>query len=391
MISRFLTTVLLSASTLAAVQQPTPPQARTPSWAMRYGNPARTGQSPAPGATLGSVDWQFPIAGEPHSFAVDSAGRIQVGVVFLDAFWSNESYAYALDAGGGIAWRAKVTPYSWGASQGVSSSSAIDARGRTVTPSSNGDLIQFTATGQVAWTLPGTASASNDSSPLVRPDGSIVHYQIGQGLRSIASDGRVLWVNTAISTSRSCPALAPNGDLAIGGVKSNEPHNFPALHYVNADGSTRWVYSTLYGSSSNPIFGPDGIVYCSTDGLRAFRPDGSIQWSKAFGGLTPALSSGGVLYVPNGSQIIGLDPATGTQLSTITAPGPVLDGLAIGRDGTIYATTSNGFACAYDPAGPPLFEQQVCDSFVTGPVIGGDRNVVAGGLVGFDHVVFSIE
>jgi hypothetical protein len=312
-------------------------------------------------------------------------------VVFLDAFWSNESYAYALGPAGGLTWRAKVTPYDWGASQGVSSSPALDVHGRIITPSSNGDLIQFTPVGQVAWTLAGSTGATNDSSPLVRSDGSIVHYQLLQGLRSIAPDGRVLWATAGISTSRSSPALAPNGDLAIGGVKSNEPHGFPALHYVNADGSIRWVHSTTYGSSNNPIFGPDGTVYCCVDGLKAFRPDGSIAWSKGFGSQTPALSAGGILYVTSGSQIIAVNPATGSELFTIAAPGGVLDGVALGGDGTIYVATSNGYLCAYDPGGPPIFELKVCDSFSSGPVIGGERNVIAGGFLGFDHFIFGIE
>ena len=57
----------------------------------------------------------------------------------------------------------------------------------------------------------------------------------------------------------------------------------------------------------------------------------------------------------------------------------------------MYATTSNGYACAYTAAGAPIFETKVCDTFTTGPVIATASRIVAAGKEGFTRFVYSIR
>lgn len=376
---------------LSHAQLPIDPEVRPQAWPMRYANAARTGQSGLPGASAGVVDWEFPIAGRAYSFAVDRRGNIHAGVVFHDRFWSSKTYAYVLTDAGDVAWRAEVTPYVWGFGQNVFSSPALDPFGQVVVPSSSSELIKFRADGTVDWTVAGNTNAGNDSSPVVRPDGSIVHYQ-STVLTSLSPSGQTQWTRAGLSGSFSSPALAPSGDLAIGGVHSNEPHGFPALYYINANGTIRWQRTTLFGSANVPIFGPDGTLYHCTEGLTAYEPDGTIRWSMTFGDQTPALSAQGLLVVADGAVLRGVDPATGSQTFSLTAPGTIQDGIAIGRDGTLYVTTSSGHLCAYTQQGATLFETKVCDAFTSGPVVGGTRNCIAAARFGnFDYRIVSVR
>jgi hypothetical protein len=400
-------TLLLLASSAAAQGVPfqatqtgpraTPPSglalrspANTHPWAMRHGDPARTGRSSFPGATQGELDWKFRVAGTVPNFAVARDGTVHCGTVFHEEWWSNESFVYALTGAGELEWRAKVEPWEWGFSQGVGGSPALDMQERVFVPSAHGRLYQFAPSGEILWSYEGYVGASHESSPAVLADGSARHYMLVRGLLGFANGGSQLFQNPSPQTIRTAVAVAANGEMALSGVRTNEPHGAPALYYFNADGTLRWSRSTTFGEESTPAIGDDGTVYAQYLGTTAFRPDNTILWT--IGGATSrSLGRNGVLYLGSGSQIRLHSAASGAPISTIALPGAVNEGLAIDVAGNVYATTANGWACAYAANGAPIFERKLADAFTTGPAIATAARVVAAGKEGFTKFVYSIR
>ena len=360
-------------------------------WAMRHANPRRTGQSSFPGATLAQVEWSFRIAGQVPEIAIGLDGSVHLGSVWHSEFWSQEQYVYVLDSTGKLRWRLKVRPYDWGMGQGVPSSPALTRSGDAIVPSTFGQLLRLGSQGDAKWTYQANGNASNLSSPAVLPDGSTRGYLTNWGLVSLSPTGTQNWLSAGASTRSSSVAVAANGEMALSGVRSTQPHGFPALHYFNADGTLRGLRSTTLGEDSTPLIGPDGTVYAQYLGTAAFRPDNTIVWQTSISGHTRALSTGNKLYVAESSRIHSFDAATGVPGATLALPGPVNPGLAIDLNGKLYATTSNGWLCAFLATGATLFQAQICTEFTTGPAIGNHGNVVAAGLQSFTPHVFSVR
>ena len=381
--------LLVLAGSAAAQNLPIHPTLAVHPWAMRYGDPARTGRSSYPGAKLGEAVWKFQIAGTVPSLAVARDGTIHCGTVFHEEWWSNESFVYALTPQGKLEWRAKVLPWEWGFSQGVGGGPALDVQERVFVPSAHDRLYQFTPGGEIAWFFEATIGATHESSPAVLGDGTVRHHMLLEGIVALESGGGVLFQANG-STITSSVAVAANGEMALSGVKSNEPHGSIAIQYFNADGSLRWSHETLYGEESTPVIGDDGTIYAQYIGTTAMLPDDTILWTTD-GASSRALGRNGVLYLGGGSSIRRVDAASGATLSTINLPGGVNEGLAIDVAGNVFATTSNGFVCAYTADGAPIFEQKVCDSFTTGPAIATGSRIVAAGKEGFTKFVYSIR
>lgn len=360
-------------------------------WPMRYGDPARTGRSSFPGASTGVAVWKFRIAGTVPQFAVARDGTVYCGTVFHEEWWSNESFVYALTDTGTLEWRAKVEPYDWGFSQSVDGGPALDPEERVFMPSARGRLYQFSSAGQILWTYQGNAGATHRSSPAILADGSARHYMLGHGLVGVSSTGAEIFRNNGVFTVASSVAVAESGEMALSAVTSNEPHTFPAIHYLNADGTLRWVRTTLTGEDSTPVIGDDGTVFARYNGTTAFRPDNTTLWFNATPAASRALGRNGVLYLGSGTTVRLVDAATGVEFSSIVLPGSANEGIAIDSTDRIYLTTSNGYACAYTAGGVPVFEKKICDSFTTGPVIATSSRIVAAGKEGFTKFVYSIR
>lgn len=382
--------VSAGAQAVAPLARSAPAPALHP-WPMRYGDPARTGRSSAMGAQLGELDWKFRIAGSVAQFAVAADGTAHCGSIFHEEWWSNELFAYALSPTGRLEFRPEVEPYAWGASQDVGGSPALDRFENVILPGGAGKLHQLAPDGTVNWTYSGNAGATQNSSPAVLADGTVRDFLLGHGLVALTSAGQLLWRTTGVSTLRSSVAVAANGEMAMSAVRSNEPHTFPAIHYLNADGTLRWSRTTLRGEDSTPAIGDDGTVYAQYNGTTAFRPDNTVRWAIATGATTRALGRDGVLYLNVGTSIRRVDAATGVELGAIALPGSANDGIAIDATGDLYVTTSNGWVCRFTAAGAPVFQTKLADAFTTGPAIGAGATLVAAGREGFVKYVYSIR
>ena len=356
-------------------------------WGMRNADPARTGQSPALGATVGQLEWKTSVAGTVPQMAVAGDGTIFLGTVFNENAWNNESYAYALTPSGALKWREKVTPYDWGASQATSGGPAVDGAGGVLVPSTFTQLLMLSADGDPLWTFQGNPGALIQGSPAVLPDQTIRHAIWPAGLVALSPSGATIF-QRPIFNAGTVVAVAANGEMAAGGIRTNEPHGSVDIQYFNADGTLRWQKTSTNGAQGIPIFGPDGTVYAPFL-ARAYFPDGTVKWTTDVYAPRAALSTAGVLYFPvNG--VVAVDSATGARLWTLPLPGGILSDAAIDSAGNVFVIGDDGRLWSISPAGTVNWSLQVCDRFLTGPVVAGGR-VLAAGITANRKFVFAVR
>lgn len=356
-------------------------------WPMRYADPARTSQSSFPGADLGLIEWRWPTAGEVPGLATYANGRIVLGVTFNEEYWSGDTYLTTLTSKGRVAWRRQVPAYDWGASQGVSSWPAIDGAGNIIVNSARSQLLKLTPGARPVFRVQRNDGATNDSVPAVLADGTILHFQyFDDGLARYTPQGELVW-STFVS-SQSDVAVAPNGDMAMGGVRTIEPHGSTDITYLNADGSIRWTKTSSNGRDSQTVFGPDGTLY---QGQGAFNPDGSIKWGFP-DAATIALGKNGQHYATGSQSITARNAQTGQVLWTTSLPGHPL-GFALDNRDRIYTTTPDGWLLALEPAGGAIvLSKKLAFAFDSPPVISANGRIVAAAREGiFDDFVYQIR
>lgn len=351
-------------------------------WGMDNGNPARTGKSVFPGPSIGVLDWKRKVGGGINGIACDRAGRAILGATFYTEWWSNELYVQCYSQFGDIVWRRKVTPYIWGGSQGVKSGPALDRYGNSLMNSGYGQLIRFDGFGSLLLTIQRASNAMNDSSPAWNMDGTIVHQQAGS-VKKFAWNGATLWSATAFSDTDV--AVAPNGDVAMGGIRTNEPHGAPDVYYFNANGTLRWSRSSSNGTRTQVCFGPDGTLYTTVGGVTAYNPDGTIRWNQSSSGWGVCLDGLGRALVPTGRTIRAFNKNTGTPVWSMTLPtqGSIVEGLTIDSANRIYVSTTDGYVYGIGPNGQSLWSLLVADVCRTQPAIGAGQSLFVAGTVGF--------
>jgi outer membrane protein assembly factor BamB len=289
---------------------------------------------------------------------------------------------------------------------------------------SSGWLPKGTAvTDSHAYSRPGTYSVriivqrqngavSDSSTPLVVVIGT-------EGLA-----GTIIWRCSTQSTYSS-PAVAPNGTVYVGSVKTG-------INVVHADGSPGGAWSRAFIGSS-PLLADDGHVYCEgspvlgyslfkagADGglvaeyhevnvlgpepgsspamdsratlvagfrdtcVFAFSPGPESIWSFATRGVTnssPAVGLDGTFYVGSADSCIYALDTTGAAKWNFRTGGAVYSSPAIGSDGAIYVGSDDGYLYALRTDGSLAWRCQVSVPSTgarSSPAIGPDGTVYIG-------------
>ncbi len=325
---------------------------------------------------------------------------------------SNDGNLYALSSNGKTKW-----------TSGYNSSSppAFGADGTIYT--SNGGIAALNPNGTLKWAS--TGPANFNQTVAVAKDGTLISAGSADGgstfeLVATNPTGTLKWTSALPSDSTGAPSIGPDGSIYV-------PCLDGALRAFNFSGKSLWAFQTKNIRLTSPTFGK-GNIYVSGIGdpsgyLWALSPTGAKKWSMSAGGVPMSIvdtdgtlylgAEPGQLYAVNGDGSVAWCTPTiaafscpviapdGTILTcsgstkTIFAfnqdgtirwrhrfPDDVPVGLAIAKDGTIYASTTLGKVFAFHPDGSLSWSFATDSRVYTSPNIGSDGSVYVGTLNG---------
>ena len=117
-----------------------------------------------------------------------------------------------------------------------------------------------------------------------------------------------------------------------------------------------------------------------------------LKWSFQSGGVitsSPAITSGGTVYVGSRDyKLYSLNP-DGTQKWAFQTAGPVNSSPAIGADGTVYVGSTDGKLYAINPNGSQKWAFQTGGIDNSSPAIGSDGTIYVGSTDGYVYAVNS--
>jgi outer membrane protein assembly factor BamB len=162
-------------------------------------------------------------------------------------------------------------------------------------------------------------------------------------------------------------------------------------------GQRKYSSSSLPGDGDQEIplmVGPDGRIYALRDGgnLHALEDTGAaiveawdvpIDSTPVWGNLGVGID--GSLYVPDGTQLVRLDPVTGAELDRsvpLVGTSSFVPRVTVGLDGTVYVSNGafdDGALAALTPDLQVLWKEAVPGIVYGGPALGGDGSLAVAG------------
>jgi len=256
----------------------------------------------------------------------------------LSVFLAGITNALAQPTLGDVLWTFD-TPYLIRSSPAV----ALDS---TVYVCAGNTLYAITNYGSNSWSF--TMADGDCGSPVVAADGSVLltNGKLGN-LYALESDGSLKWAFPTAG-GNVCPALAFDGTAYVNG--------YHKLYAASTLGTTNW--SLQDGGDSlfaSPVLTGASFLYVAPRDLPklwAVSTLGLLKWSIVLDdtpGDSPALGADNTAYI--GAGPLYAFSADGANLWTSQTNYFRCSSPVIGKDGTIYATTSRGSLCAFTASG----------------------------------------
>lgn len=211
-----------------------------------------------------------------------------------------------------------------------------------------------------AWSVP-LATGATDSGITVGRDG---HIYVGSSdytldtttWFAVTSDGAVVWSLELPLSSRTTPAIAPDGTLYIES-RTNRPFH-GRLFAIDPVGTIRWTLETdPYDFNLNPAIGPDGTIYTAGgDRVTAISPEGEVKWTfliddTDFQASSPAVAADGTIYIGSFNGLLYAINPDGSLRWTFEADDWIGSSPVVGADGTVYFGCADGQLYAVDREG----------------------------------------
>jgi len=183
-------------------------------------------------------------------------------IVGLNAgIWN--SHLYAINPDGYLKWKFKT-------GGDVVSSPAIAQDGTIYVGSDDNYLYAINPDGSLKWKF--KTGASVCSSPAIAQDGTIYVGSLDHYLYAINPNGCLKWKFETGNWVWSSPAIAQDGTIYVGSLDDY-------LYALNPDGSLKWKFKTKGVVESSPAIAQDGTIYVgSSDHLYAISSNGTIKW-----------------------------------------------------------------------------------------------------------------
>jgi outer membrane protein assembly factor BamB len=132
--------------------------------------------------------------------------------------------------------------------------------------------------GDPPWTI---FTGNGLSSPVVAEDGT-VYIGGSSNLTALNPNGTVKWTKGIGASTRSTPAISPDGDIIIGSGSTSDRK----VYAYKPDGTVRWTYTTGADISSSACFATDGTIYIGGRDSYLYALDaasGKLVWRFAAG------------------------------------------------------------------------------------------------------------
>ncbi|MHC4755731.1 MAG: outer membrane protein assembly factor BamB family protein, partial [Planctomycetota bacterium] len=283
----------------------------------------------SPGIELGCLKWKFETYGAVSSSVTIHDDRIHIAC--------EDANLYALDANGVMLW-------SYDANSPLLSSPTIGRDGTVYVGSEDGNLYAVDSNGYFKWEF--VTDGPVYSSPALAPDGNTIYAcSVDGSLYALEPNGMERWAFSPNSPGTghkgsilASPAVAADGTIFICQLYD------PNLYALNPnDGSIKWncPFDPNVWPFASPVLAPDGTIYQTLTydpNLYAIDSNnGDILWSLNLS--DPCSGWFEVLYD---------HPAAGSQYYLNTL---FMAEVALGQDGTIYASLDDPYLRAIDPNG----------------------------------------
>lgn len=252
-------------------------------------------------------------------------------------------------------------------------------------------------TGNLRWTLRTMGPVT--VAPAIGADGTIFAPSGDGDLHAIDQAGVEKW-HVQISARRafvnSSPVIAEDGTVYIGCSSA-----FAKVSAIDGyTGQVKWTFPVL-GLVRSLALGADGTVYFGSqndDTLFALNPNGTVRWRKDFGtdlngqalGIAPPMiGDDGTVYAEDtNGTVYAFDGGSGSLRWSASIASD--SWLALGMDGTVYATTTDAFffyTTAIDgQTGATKWSHQGARNNTGGlgipPVVASDGTIYASGALG---------
>jgi len=194
-------------------------------------------------------------------------------------------------------------------------------------------------------------------TPAIGSDGTI-YFLGGNELYAYKPDGTLKWhSSTGNGGTTNPPSIGPDGTIYITTNSFHKNTGGYDFYAFNQDGSTKWIFtsnSSLYGGYETypdgyaPSVGSDGTIYTSvslstTGYIYSLNSNGEMKWKNTtengdFINSPFLIDSKGTIYYISDQIYAEYPNQTIKWESHINNPG-TLGYLAMGNDGTLYATT----------------------------------------------------
>lgn len=339
-------------------------------WTHRGGSARHSGAHGALSAAPVRV-WSAGIgAGNSKRNRVTSAPVVSGGKVFvMDA----RQGVSALSTGGGLIWKADLTPEFDGKGSELSGGGLAVAGATVYATTGYGELVALdAASGALRWRQ--RFDAPVIGAPAVEGGKVFAVGRDGTAMAVAADTGKILW---EVPGTRSASGMAGTGTPAVADGSVIFPFASGEVSAIDmAEGTRQWgaavagrrlgrAYAAANGDITGDPVVSGGVVYVGTAAGRTAALDaktGERLWTANEGALNPPLVVGGsVFVVSDESHLVRLDATTGAviwsvpmpyyvkdkpaKLKAITASfGPVLAG------GRIVVAASDGQLRLFNPA-----------------------------------------
>jgi outer membrane protein assembly factor BamB len=295
-------------------------------------------------------------------------------------------------APGDLLWTAQTGGVIFGAP-------AIGPGGEIIVGSEDGKVYCFSAAGALLWTFSG-ATDWIDSAPTI---GAVYAGSWDGALYAIDRlSGAMLWKFETGGMVIASPAVAPDGVIY---VASNDTF----LYAVHPDGTQKWVSHSV--NSFEPINGSPVLnragdtVFFGNDGGFFFAVDaatGTERWSfsvtaihpPASADIDPAISSAaaigrdGSIYFGSENGYLYALTSSGQLRWSYKAAEPIRSAPAISSNGAITFAAQDGYLYSLDSEGFQIWETFVGDVFYCSPALDAAGNILIAAYAGSDSTDF---